>query len=315
MKIKKFILILVILSTVALVFYFNKKSNNLVIDSKILPQDYVLTYTNDSAENSEIDVFLYENVINTKFSNLDNIKECYISDNNTQIEAKIKKIVQDKNAIIINKKNIYKKVISIAINNSTNKTIKDAKLYVKFKNNATDQSYLLGNLSFINFDNKILKNNDLFIESISPIVQTYQNAPYTIGLICKLKSNSDITLKTFDMKLPDYRLENIYVLNDDFEDIINKDDNNELDQMIDGIYNINYKTEINDANVKVSRGVHTLIVKFAMQKESKVIYNQGGLLKYSLNGTNKDFLIPSSRRVQISNFKATVVGRLFFGDK
>lgn len=268
---------------VFVVFYLTacKNNSNDGLQTKIFPQDNVLTFVSADEKNVELCFELFASNEDSGFIK-ENIEDIYISaDGVNNIPVTVSKTVQH-SKLALDDNYIYRTSFTVLINRDDSEDIENSYINIKLKGDEQYTMYELGSIAFINGaeDERIRK--PLVITGLAPINTEINGVTYTVGLICELDVAASITINSFDMKLSDYGLDKLYVIDKDYDQVVLCEDRHELNELISDIYNTENVTipSYNTESVNLDKGIYTAIIKLNMTQNAKALASLGCELGY-----------------------------------
>lgn len=292
-----------------------KNSKNEGLQTKIFPQDNILTFGSASDKTVEL---CFELFCEDEDGGLvkENIEDIFISgDDGVKIPASVTKTVQH-SKVAIDEFNIYRTSFTVSINRSDIVNINNASVNIKLKEDEQYTSYELGNLAFIENSEDDRIRQPLEITSLTPVTKEINGLIYTIGLICKLDVADSITINGFDMGIADYGTDKIYALDEDYDSVVASQDKQELDKLIRNIYDITVSTTSSDQinSIKLDEGIHTVVIKLNMAQNARVLSTLGGNLIYTYKSANYTAIYNGYKKVTAMSYSEDLLKKTIYKD-
>lgn len=250
------------------------------LQTKIFPQDNVLTFVTPVTDTVELNFELFSTDEDNGYVK-ENIEDIYISDEGKNVPASIVRTVQHAK-VSVDEYSIYRTSFTVLISKKDSSNINNAVVNIKLKDEDDYTSYTLGNLSFIDNEDDGTIRRALEVTDISPITKEINGIKYTVGLILRLDAADNITIKEFDMGLNDYGVSDLYIVNEKYDKIVAQEKNQCLDKCIKGIYETDtvQSPSCTIEPVTLDKGIYTALIKFDIADSARTIASLGGNIFY-----------------------------------
>lgn len=261
---------------VGFVFYGNLQSTSAIERlPKVLKSNYYIS-NSDGAENT-INVILYDNEM-SKFSYLENYKDVYFEDENTQISVGLPKKVEVSKTEYLG--------CDITANNIflqpplTNISLLRCKVVFVLKDNQ-EYKFNFGDLVFAE-NKEINENEKIELLGKHSVINNDTLIPEAAGYVLYLKAKKPVTLKSFNFSFTEYGIDtkNIVCEKVEIESALGENDVKEV--MPKKV--ISNTSGYSLGNLELQEGTYTIQIPFTVTKENpNTIFQLGGQLTYEHN--------------------------------
>ncbi|MBJ6362579.1 hypothetical protein ACFOQM_15050 [Paenibacillus sp. GCM10012307] len=315
MKIRYVFLTIFLFSLALLLLSIYKSQNNKInFQPTIFPFDHLITYYPNS-EDPLVEFTLFENAPNSKFSEKNNYEEVnlFSPSSNRRIYAELVSI-GEATFKIVGKQKVYTRKLIFSIPPS-NEIMSDAKLEIKIFNNDKPYLFDVGSFSFVGYSEKENVIEYLSVTSITPILKQLELIS-TVGIILGIDVKETLTLKTFNLNLDNYGVnqKSVFVTKESISKIRDLNSSQTLDQLAKGVYDFPKETNLSSSlgDVELTPGKYNLIIPFSVSHQYNSLYSLGGVIDYSVNNELFSNEIPANRYLKILNFEEEVLRGVLF---
>lgn len=315
MKIRYTSLTIVLLSLVLLLLSIYKSQNNIInFQPTIFPFDHLITYYPKS-DDPLVEFTLFENKPNSKFSDKSHYEEVnlYSPASNRRMYAELVSIGEE-SFKIVGKQKVYTRKLVFSIPPS-NELMPDAKLEIKLFNNDKPYLFDVGSFSFVGYSEEKSVAEYLSVTSVTPILKQLELISI-VGIVLGIDVKETLTLKTFNLNLGNYGVhqKSVFVTNESISRIRELNSSQNLDQLVEGVYEFPKETELSNSlgEVELNPGKYNLIIPFSVSHQYNSLYSLGGVIDYSVNNELYINEIPANRYLKILNFEEEVLRGVLF---
>lgn len=315
MKIRYVFLTIFLFSITLLVLSIYKSQNNKInFQPTIFPFDHLITYYPNS-EDPLVEFTLFESKPNSKFSEEKHYEEANLFSpaSNRRMYAELVSI-SEQTVKIVGKQKVYTRKLIFSIPPS-NEIISDAKLEIKLYNNDKPYLFDVGSFSFVGYSEVGDSIEYLSVTSITPILKQFDLIS-TVGIILGIDVKETLTLKTFNLYLDNYGVnqKSVFVTKESISKIRKLNSSQSLDQLVKGVYEFPKETNLSSSlgEIELTPGKYNLIIPFSTSHQYNPLYSLGGVINYSVNNELFSSEIPANRYLKILNFEEKVLRRVLF---